>query len=197
MIFPENVQILNENSYPYDPENISYIKFGLTQAYLSATLSQDPNTWIGAAVSPYWGSYNFCLGTNKFPDKVESTDERWQRPLKYSFVTHAEENACYQASKFNFFHTKSPRYYWISDTPIMFCTCYACPECAKTMIQMGIGAAIGHLPAYNMNNPRWEEGLMIAFEMFKEAGISCYIYDGILENAPKIRINDQEFDPSV
>jgi hypothetical protein len=40
-----------------------------------------------------------CFGANHFPKGVENTEERWQRPLKYQLVAHAETNAIFAAAR--------------------------------------------------------------------------------------------------
>ena len=61
--------------------------------------------------------------------------ERWERPLKYDFVEHAERNAVYNAARVGI-PLKGCRAY-LNWEP------YPCKECAKAFIQAGIVEVIG------------------------------------------------------
>lgn len=58
--------------------------------------SKDPNTKVGAGIyDPTTGA--LFLGYNGFASGIEDTATRWQRPTKYEYVIHAEENAIFKA----------------------------------------------------------------------------------------------------
>lgn len=54
--------------------------------------SKDPDTKVGAIVYDDKTGSTFH-GYNGFPRDVPDTDTLWQRPTKYLYVRHAEENA--------------------------------------------------------------------------------------------------------
>ena len=60
--------------------------------------SKDPSSQIGAVII---GLENQIISTgyNGFPRKVGEQEERWQRPLKYEYVCHAEVNSIYNAAR--------------------------------------------------------------------------------------------------
>lgn len=61
-------------------------------ALLTAGLSKDPNTKVGAVVvSPDYRK--FSVGYNGFAAGIEEKPEMWERPTKYLYAVHAEENA--------------------------------------------------------------------------------------------------------
>jgi dCMP deaminase len=71
---------------------------GLSLAQALANMrSKDPNTKVGACVYDQ-RTRAFHLGYNGFPPGVADSKERWDdRPTKYLFVRHAEENAILKA----------------------------------------------------------------------------------------------------
>lgn len=67
----------------------------LTETW-AACRSKDPNTKVGACIyDPESGGMFF--GYNGFAKGVKDYAERWQRPAKYEWVIHAEENAILKA----------------------------------------------------------------------------------------------------
>lgn len=70
----------------------------LRQAYEFAKQSNDQSTQNAAFLVDEDGEI-FVREINRFPDGVKETAERWERPLKYKFVEHAERNAVYAAAQ--------------------------------------------------------------------------------------------------
>lgn len=67
----------------------------LTETW-AACRSKDPNTKVGACIyDPESGGMFF--GYNGFPKGIMDLETRWQRPTKYEWVIHAEENAILKA----------------------------------------------------------------------------------------------------
>lgn len=57
-----------------------------------AKLSKDESTKVGAVIVSS-DNKKCSMGYNAFAAGVEETQEKWQRPRKYEYVIHAEENA--------------------------------------------------------------------------------------------------------
>lgn len=145
--------------------------------------SPDPSTQNGAClVAPNGGIVSF--GANHFPRGVENTDERWERPTKYTFVAHAETNAIYGACRMGV----------RTEGLIMVCPWFACAECGKAIIQAGISKVIGHQKIYDATPEHWRASIAAAFEMFAEAGVETELYQGDL-GGDTIRLNGEIFQP--
>ena len=145
--------------------------------------SPDPSTQNGAClVAPNQGI--ICFGANHFPKGVENTDERWQRPLKYDFVAHAETNAIFAACRMGV----------RTEGLIMVCPWFACCSCGKAIIQSGIKKVIGHKKIYDATPEHWRESIAIAFKMFEEAGVETELLEGDL-GGDTIRLNGKTFQP--
>lgn len=102
--------------------------------------------------------------------------ERWERPLKYDFVEHAERNAVYNAARVGI--------------PLKGCRAYLnwephpCKDCAKAFIQAGITEVIGpdidfpnHLKTEAEGKGlKWDSGdawnFTVSRQMMDEAGVT-------------------------
>lgn len=132
----------------------------LDMARMAATRSKDPNTQVGAViVSPDKSIVE--TGYNGFAPGIAETEERWQRPLKYDFVIHAEQNAIGRAAR----HGK------VVNGSTIYVTHYPCRECAKMIIASGIKAVY----AEKFANMTKQEDIHFVESLFKEAGVESYI----------------------
>ena len=147
----------------------------LRRAYKNAALSHDSSTQIGALLVNSIGSV-LAEGINEFPQDVKETLERWERPIKYKFVEHAERNAIYAAAH------KGIKTVGLT----MVCTWGACTDCARAIIQAGIKCLVTHKQAHDRSPERWVEEINIAFTMLKESGVKIVKYDGKIGATPKI-----------
>lgn len=102
-----------------------WIKHWLKIALVTSDLSKDPSTKVGACVvTP--DNRQCSLGYNGFADGIEDLEERWNnRPIKYEFCIHAEENAIINSP----FDTKGCS---------LFCTHQCCHKCMARIIRAGI-----------------------------------------------------------
>ncbi len=145
--------------------------------------SPDPSTQNGAClIAPNAGIVSF--GANVFPRGVQYTPERQERPLKYTFVAHAETNAIFAAAR------KGVR----TEGLLMVCPWFACAECGKAIIQAGIVKVIGHKKIFDNTPERWKESIAAAFTMFEEAGVVTELVEGDL-GGDTIRLNGEIFQP--
>ncbi|MDQ0505962.1 deoxycytidylate deaminase [Xanthobacter agilis] len=121
----------------------------------AATKSKDP-TQVGAAlVGP--GNEVRLTAFNGPPHGVKDLPERFERPAKYLFASHAEANLIAFAAR------EGIR----TDGCTVFVTHMPCASCARTMIQAGIkavffGAGTTSMPAEEFEASR---------QMFKEARV--------------------------
>ena len=157
---------------------------GIRRAYYAAELfSTDPNTQNGAILVSKSGT---VLGAeaNHFPYKIMETDERWERPLKYKYVEHAERNIILYAAKMGI-ATLGKKIY---------CPWYACTDCARAIIQAGIGEVVGHQTTIDNTPERWMGEIELALSMLTEAGVKYRFVKGELGDV-EIRFNGEILRP--
>ncbi len=172
-----------------DPDWDGYANIlGITAAW--ANLSPDPSTQNAAMLaSPGWGKPSKLtpsldtLSVNEFPAGVEYTDERWERPLKYSIIEHAERNAIYKAA----------RSYQATDGQVLVAFWAACADCARAIIQTGISELVTMTPTRTPHGG-WDDSIKVAMEMLKEAGVVVTFVDGPLGLGFTLRRNGQAFE---
>ena len=142
----------------------------LHKALQLAQDSPDPSTQNAALLVNDKGVI-LCWDFNCFPAGIDYNTDRWTRPTKYIFVEHAERNVIYRAAKLGI----------KTDGLIMICVFFACPDCARAIIQSGIKKCIGH--SKNTTNPKWIKSIKIGMDMLKEANVEIEllgIHTGII-----------------
>ena len=136
-------------------------------ARLVARKSKDDSVQVGVVIV---GPSNEIRSTgyNGFPRGIDESDStRWDRPLKYSFVEHAERNAIYNAARMG--------------VSLLGCTAYMesppCTDCSRALIQAGISRVV-----VCVNNPfserdDWRESIKFALALLTEAGVELVWVD--------------------
>lgn len=112
-------------------------RYFINIANIVRTKSKDNSSQIGAVIV---GPDNQIVSTgfNGFPRGIDETDvTRWERPIKYAFVEHAERNAIYNAARHGI-SLRGCTMYMVGFLPAVPCT-----ECAKGIIQAGITRFVG------------------------------------------------------
>lgn len=142
----------------------------LRYAYrFAAENSTDPSTQNGAVLVGYDRDMALMEAANCFPEGVSDADPaRWERPLKYSYVEHAERNLIYRCAKYGI----------ITQGLIMYVPWYACAECARAIIQAGIKEVVGHKAMLEKNSERWKDSIALAHGMLDEAGVKHRAVEG-------------------
>jgi dCMP deaminase len=125
-----------------------------------ADWSKDESTKVGAVITTKdgkpvsWGFNGMPMGVN------DDVPERHERPNKYKWFGHAEQNAM----------DLSP----IGDLSdcVMFVTFSPCARCAQSIINKKIKTVIvdANYTADKMPE-RWREDMSVAVEMLEEAGV--------------------------
>lgn len=124
-----------------------------------AEWSKDPSTKVGAVIVDEQRRI-LSMGYNGFPRGVDDSPERYaDRPTKYAHVVHAELNAI--------LNTGVPM---ALDDATLYVTHQPCTECAKAIIQSGIGRVV--VPDAG-GIDRWGDSQMVAWAMLEEAGVIC------------------------
>lgn len=125
-----------------------------------STRSKDPSTHVGCVVV----TDDKCIvstGYNGIPRGVEDLPSRMERPAKYMWTAHAEENAVAMAARHGARLLGATAYI----------THYPCSRCARTLIQAGIACVRIDDGVTNMSDEEFD----VACTMFEEAGV---IVDG-------------------
>lgn len=163
----------------------------LKDAYIQAAASPDPSTQNGAALvatHPARPGGGIVIAdtwsVNRFPDGVAYLPERWERPLKYAIIEHAERNSIFAAARSGI----------STDGLVMVCPWAACADCARAIIQAGITSLVTHRQAHDRSPQSWRDSIAVAFEMLDEAGVSVQMIDAVLD-APTVRHTGQLWTP--
>lgn len=119
---------------------------------------------------------------NEFPRGVAYKDERWERPQKYEWISHAEENSVLAAARFGI----------CTRGLTMVCPWAACSTCARIIIGSGLSRLVTLRPISNDTNERWDSSISIAMTMLEEAGVEVVFIDGPLGVPFTIRRNGED-----
>ncbi len=144
--------------------------------------SPDKSTQNGAVIVRSNKIFNIAplniisYGANNLSPGVEITEARLERPLKYEFTGHAEENAIINAAKAG----------KCTDGGIMYAPWFACAPCGRQIVRAGIKKVIGSKWPEKWwterQNPEdgknWYDSIGLALEMFNEAGVKYQWVDG-------------------
>lgn len=133
-----------------------WLCFFFDNAMRASRLSKD-TTKVGACIAD--GKRSLLTGFNGPPEGVADIPERLERPLKYDFVCHAEQNVIASCAREGI-STKGR---------IMIVTHPPCVDCAKLIIQSGI-KKVYHLVQPTVMNLKQD----ISRQMFYEAQVGCF-----------------------
>lgn len=128
--------------------------------YNAELFSKDPNTKVGAIILTPDFSRVLSTGINGFPRKFnDEQGPRWERPMKYNYVSHAECNSVCNAARSG----------TSIDDSVIVVTMFPCMNCTKLLIQAGIIKV--YSPKPDMDSERWASEFKVSLEMLKEVGI--------------------------
>jgi len=147
-------------------------------------VSKDPSTQ-NAALLTNDNSGIICMESNNIPSSIPEKKEYWERPNKYHYVEHAERNVLYKAIKLGV----------QTEGLTMYCPLFACPDCARAIIQCGIKRVIGHKQYFDITPDRWKESVGIGIELLKQAGVECVVWSGHVGGKTEIVVNGTPFQP--
>jgi dCMP deaminase len=143
--------------------------------YWWARRSKDPRTKIGALLVKPESKIPFSFSYNSLARKVDdNVATRWERPEKYEWVVHAEENAVLNCAREGH----------CSKGSIMYTQGVPCTRCADACIQGGIIEIVVHKQwqSYEkmFNWDKWIDSAKRSEQKFQEAGISVRVFDKTL-----------------
>lgn len=152
-------------------------------ARYAAHFSPDPSSQNAAVLVPEgaWEPSILTASVNEFPQRVRYSDERWERPIKYSYIEHAERNAIYFAARYGV------KTRWST----MICLWAACPDCARAIIQADILRLVTLRPTEDGAHSGWDDGIKLAMDMLHESGVKVEYIDGPL--GVTVRRNGKDF----
>lgn len=139
----------------------------LPTAQSLADKSKDRSTKVGAIALD--DDYDILsTGYNGMPRKVDDdVEERHERPMKYFYTAHAEENLVAQAAR---------KGVSLKGSTVLVTSLFPCTTCSRLMIQAGVKRIIAANPA---TDPRWEEQAYHALIMLTEAGVEIHYTNDI------------------
>lgn len=155
----------------------------LRLAYGVAKSSPDPSTQTGAVLVRY-DDIIVAEAYNTTPLRVRVSEERLARPLKYSFIEHAERAVIYKAAKYGV----------STGGATMYVPWFACCDCARAIIGAGIDKVVGHEKMMNGTPEHWMESINLALGMLRESGVELEWFDGDV-GGDEILFNGQRFQP--
>lgn len=145
----------------------------LRMALLSASMSKDPNTRVGAVIADDEGIV-LATGFNGFPRGIYDTAERLEnRDTKLKLIVHAEANAIASAARNGVKLYSSTMYIGCEgDNVEGVWGGPPCVRCAMLCIQAGIKKIV----YYPMKSgfSKWTEDLLESLQLLDEAGIHCH-----------------------
>lgn len=151
---------------------LSWDEYFCGMAMVVKQKSKDPSTKVGAIIVNTDNSI-LSTGFNGFPRGIDEVPaERWERPIKYSYVEHAERNAIYDAARRGI-SVKGSRLYLAGLGPPTL----PCIDCAKAIIQSGIVEVIGS--AHKDVPEQWIENFKFSKMLLAEAGVTFREYENI------------------
>ena len=128
-------------------------------AKVAATQSHDPKTQNAAVLvarnSTIWSA-------NRVPKGIEVTPASLEAPRKYVVMEHAERGVIQAAARIG----------WKTDGSTMYCLWFACVDCARAIINAGIGEIVGHMTPRSQTPDRWIEQVAAGEAMLRQAGVS-------------------------
>lgn len=139
---------------------LSWDNYFIEHARVVSKKSKDPSTKVGAILVK--NRRIISSGYNGLPAALEDTAERYEKPLKYEYILHAEENAIIQCTQPDTGSSQGTTMYLYPLPP--------CHECAKTIIQAGVERVVYYAPKGVPD--RWASGIKLSFSMLQEANIT-------------------------
>lgn len=118
----------------------------------AAEKSKDPSTKVGAVLTR--DRVVLCTGFNGLPRGVKDTADRYERPLKYLLVAHAEANCLMTAAREGI-HVEGCDLY-VTHEP--------CSGCAKLIAQAGVRKVVVGPGKTNMPAEEFEASRLILSE---------------------------------
>ena len=146
---------------------MNWDEYFLRMAETAALKSKDESTKVGAIIVSADHKI-VSTGFNDFPRGVQNKPERRERPLKYTFTIHAEQNAVIHSGRDNAIGCSI----YVACIPNENGGGVPCAECAKSIINAGIKRIITRKFEWNEKHKKtWWDSIQYSKQMFEEAGV--------------------------
>jgi dCMP deaminase len=121
-------------------------------AFSTAKLSKDKSTKVGSVIVNN-DNTRISTGYNGFVKGIDETEEKWERPRKYLYVRHAEENAIIFCP-------------FERSGATLYCTHQPCHRCIGLIAQANIRRVLYCLPYNNLEHKDiWDEHVKLFDEV--------------------------------
>lgn len=140
---------------------MNWNEYFMELARLVASKSKDQSVKVGVVIVGPDHEIR-SSGYNGFPRGIDESDlKRWDRPIKYEWVEHAERNAIYNAARMG--------------TPTNGCIMYLesppCTDCGRAIIQAGIKEIVVTTQNPFKDRKDWRKSIQFACNMLEEGGV--------------------------
>jgi deoxycytidylate deaminase len=142
--------------------------------------SQDPWTQTGAVLLIGDRQYE---AANRVPGGIELPDYILQSNLKYDYIEHAERAVIFQAASGVFEAEDFAR-------ATLYAPWFACSDCARAIVGVGIREVVGLASLRAMTPPRWERSVRAGEKILERGGVSMRWICGMV--GEKITFNGKE-----
>lgn len=130
----------------------------LRLATLVATRSKDPSTQVGCVIVSV-GNEPLGTGYNGPPRQIDDDAIDWSRPVKYSWMHHAESNALWFGRRGDL------------DGASLYCTHLPCERCMLDIVRAGITRVVCVMPDDGEMLDRWSDSWARAREIAEHGGV--------------------------
>jgi dCMP deaminase len=139
-----------------------WLKHFIEIAKHKANMSRDADTKVGAVIVSEEDMVEISSGFNCLARGVKHIKERSERPLKYSFTSHAELSAI----------SNSARLGRSTKGATMICTMFPCNQCCVAIINAGITKIVS--PPIDFTHHKYGKEWKDSLDMFQEAEVTVY-----------------------
>lgn len=137
------------------------------QLWIAQSMSKDANTQVGSLIIDTNSKVVVASGWNDLPRGVVHTLERNERPLKYLYTCHSEQNCLMNALRLG------QRVNGLT----MLCSLACCAQCSASIVNSGIGEVVTPVPDFN--HISCGEQYTHSIAIMKEGGVQ-WVYDDSL-----------------
>lgn len=137
------------------------------QLWIAQSMSKDANTQVGSLIIDTNSKVVVASGWNDLPRGVIHTPERNERPLKYLYTCHSEQNCLMNALRLG------QRVNGLT----MLCSLACCAQCSASIVNSGIGEVVTPVPDFN--HISCGEQYTHSIAIMREGGVQ-WVYDNSL-----------------
>ena len=140
--------------------DLTWDQWFLLKCRTVALKSKDPHTKVGAVIAD--GTRQLSEGYNGFPSGMNNLGFMWERPEKYNWVVHAEENAVAWAARRGI----------AVEGGTLYCSLHPCAKCARLIAAAGIVEVVYDYDLEDAYTNRDFHAMDLAKSIFHKTGIT-------------------------